>query len=948
MNTYLDDMEKLIEDNLDYLRDPQAISHAFNLSFELIYSSFKDKIKNENRSLCFNDLLYEASQEENPLLACDFKFIKYIHIFNFAKNKTNGAIDIGIDFVSQQILDNCKSLEKGISLFKKNTLAVLYNKTNGFFGNNIIEYCHEPHELVLDSRSFSTVTSSLNQNNNVRNYKFCDLFNYFLLKDNEENIQISKDWFDKFENNNNNCHDITNYFFIQSNSGEGDLFDDNWKYVLYANIGIDGTKANKDCINVFLQKFTQFLDRISIVVLLKIKEYQTIQQSNISAIAQVMSRNMSHNIGSHVYSNLISNDVYSMIADKNVLRVESYVSMYPPKKDSVSTQPANPGSDNLQLAYFNQYIKNRMDYISEVVLDTPNMLTTKYIYNDVFREFDRVRILLNYIAGIPNFKYSFCLKYNGLPLTENNDIAVAFSSDVLGTQALYNIIENIIRNTAKHACCSEQINTLTIEFKDVEGFPGYYCVEIDNGVKENDIDDLVMKQNKLINESLLDENNKLRDHGLGVLEMEASAAFLRQVIITKMNPFENLVKDDKKPDHLMLFEAINKNDALGYRFYMPKPKEFLFLGDWWENYYITKTKLINNGIRFISENDFKKDMEKGTSYAYPFLLYHENVSKDIKEMLSDNNDCKTLLPLRKLMLDDDDFKYISDEIEKNEFTDIVKLIKSFVWNKYYENIVVKELKNPDNKGLKIRTAFDPDKGDDNFVSNQVIFLNHSYKDTHTAVWQQVSSEPDHETWIENLSSRTSAKLPLFREYSVGDDNPVSDYVENIKRENAIKYEIFEAYHNKVIVIDERVQKFSNEKFEGSSGEKGGPIPCSELFKSINVHIPETPLNSVKYTEESKKDLETFINNNINGSFLLIHYGILERLYKNEKDITTQLNKWASKAKRVVVTSGRGAHSLPLPPSVCFADLASVLYAFVENRNKFTINDLLNQSRRKHE
>mgnify|MGYP003289126559 FL=1 len=947
MNTYLDDMQKLIEENLDYLSDPQALSHAFNISFELIYSSFKDKIKNGNRSLCFNDLLYEASQEENPLLACDFEFIKYIHIFNFTNNKTNGAIDIGIDFVSQQILDDCISLDNGISLFKKNTLAVLYNEKNGFFGNNIIEYCHEPGELILDSRSFSTVTSSQNQDG-TRNYQFCDLFNYLLLDD-EESIQISKDWFDKFEKNNNNCHDITNYFFIQSNSGEGDLFDDNWKYVLYANVGIDGTKANKDCINVFLQKFTQFLDRISIVVLLTIKEYQTIQQSNISAIAQVMSRNMSHNIGSHVYSNLISNDVYSMISDKNVLRIESYVSMFSPKKDSVNTQSTNPSSDNLQVAYFNQYIKNRMDYISEVVLDTPNILTTKYIYNDVFREFDRVRILLNYISGIPNFRYTFCLKYNGLPLTEKNDIAVAFSNDVLGAQALYNIIENIIRNTAKHACCSgQEINTFTIEFKDVDGFQGYYCVEIDNGVKENDIDTLVMKQNKLINESLLDKNNKLRDHGLGVLEMQASAAFLRQVIITKMNPFENLVKDEEKPDHLMLFEAINKNDALGYRFYMPKPKEFLFLGDWGESYYITKTKLINNGIRFITENDFKKDMEKETSYAYPFLLYHENVSKDIKEMLSDDNDCKTLLPLRKLMLDDEDFKYISDEIEKTEFKDIVKLIKSFVWNKYYENIVVKELKNPTNKGLKIRTAFDPNKGDNDFVSNQVIFLNHSYKNTHAAAWQQVSSELDYETWIENLTSRTSAKLPLFREYSAGDDNPVSDYVENIKKENLIKYEIFEAYHNKVIVLDERVQKFANEKFEGSSGDHGGPIPCSKLFESTNVHIPELPLDPKQFSIEDKTKLETFVNERISGAFLLIHYGILERLYKNEKDITKQLNEWASKAKRVVVTSGRGAHSLPLPPSVCFADLSSVLYAFVENRSKFTINDLLNQSRRKHE
>lgn len=93
---YLDKMEKLVEENIDFLRDPQAISHAFNLSFELIYDSFKDNIK-KKRNLCFNDLLYEASQEENLLLSCDFEFIKYIHIFNFAKDRENGAVNMGID-----------------------------------------------------------------------------------------------------------------------------------------------------------------------------------------------------------------------------------------------------------------------------------------------------------------------------------------------------------------------------------------------------------------------------------------------------------------------------------------------------------------------------------------------------------------------------------------------------------------------------------------------------------------------------------------------------------------------------------------------------------------------------------------------------------------------------------------------------------------------------------
>ena len=260
------------------------------------------------------------------------------------------------------------------------------------------------------------------------------------------------------------------------------------------------------------------------------------------------------------------------------------------------------------------------------------------------------------------------------------------------------------------------------------------------------------------------------------------------------------------------------------------------------------------------------------------------------------------------------------------------------------------MKSPQNKEVTIRTAFDSYKGKKAFICNQVVFLNHSYRDVHEKTWKVACSTSEYEVWIENLSSRTSAKLPFFSQFSTGEEAPISNYVENIKNEKHIKYEIFEAYHNKVIVLDERIQHFSKTDFEGSSGKEGGPIPCSELYESNNVLIPDIPLDKKIITQELKIKLEQFINDNIDNAFLLVHYGFIERFYrKNDALITTILDEWAKKAKRVVVTSGRGASSISIPNSVCFADLASVLYAFEGgSRNKFTINDLLHQSRRKHE
>lgn len=950
---YLDKMEKLVEENIDFLRDPQAISHAFNLSFELIYDSFKDNIK-KKRNLCFNDLLYEASQEENPLLSCDFEFIKYIHIFNFAKDRENGAVNMGIDFVNQKILDDCTSMEEGNSLFRKDTLAIMYNLTSGFWGNNIIEYCHEPYGLVLDSRSYSTITSKSDDNNN-RNYHFCDLFKYLLR--NDENIKIGKAWFDRFEENNTQCIDNTNFFFIQSNSGEGDLFDDNWEYVLYANIGIDSTKANNECINVFLQKFTQFLDRISIVILLSIKEDRTRQQivkgardirqiATRGAIALVMARNMSHNIGSHVLGNLISHNVYDKVSDSAVLQCNIYQPYFGDKSVNKTTG-VNKNPQNFQLAYFNQYLKNRMDYLSEVAFGIPNMLATKYMLNDVLKELDRVRILLNYISGIPEFKYTLCLKYNGTPLTDTNDIAVAFPSDVLGNQAFYNIIENIIRNTAKHAYNGKQeANIFTIEFSDVKDSFEYYCVEIDNGVEEKDIEKLVDSQNALIAESIIDENDKnydLRGHGLGILEMKASAAFLRQINIAKVDEVY-----DKRSNYPLL-KAINKSHSLGYQFFLQKPKEFLLVGNWREIADSKKKEFDSLGIQFISLKKFYNSLKKGTSYAHQFILYKDNETKRIIKNCFVKYD--TLLPLRRLGLPINGVEAVIKILNNNEVKDIVNNLKEFSWNQYFQDILFAELKNCNNHNFLIRIAADFEIQENGYSSNQVIFLHHSDRNTHGDTWTDAQKHKDCEAWIENLSSKTSTKLPEFNKYSDGVD--IGDYCDSIRlrnmKENRIRYSIFEAYHNRVIALDERIQKFSRESFEGSDKkESGGLIPCSELFKSTNVLIPERPLDSKSFTEEFKTEFESYVDENLKGAFLLVHYGILERLYKNETVITDKLNEWAKKAKRVVVTSGRGAHSLPLPQSVCFADLSSVLYAFVENRNKITINDLLNQSRRKYE
>ena len=107
-----------------------------------------------------------------------------------------------------------------------------------------------------------------------------------------------------------------------------------------------------------------------------------------------------------------------------------------------------------------------MDYLADISFGTPLMQTNKYAYGELFKDLDKVRLLLEHISGLSDFKYKIAFKKDGEPLNDTNDLLVAIPNDILGIQALYNILENIIRNTAKHSSTKPDITTFTVNFID--------------------------------------------------------------------------------------------------------------------------------------------------------------------------------------------------------------------------------------------------------------------------------------------------------------------------------------------------------------------------------------------------------------------------------------------------------------------------------------------------
>ena len=207
--------------------------------------------------------------------------------------------------------------------------------------------------------------------------------------------------------------------------------------------------------SIFISKCRALINKLSSSIVAYYYRKQSLANATKAAIGSIMSRNGSHNIGSHVLAALSHN---------------------------VGTMPDD------RLLY--QYIQHRMDYIATATTDFPSWSGETKLVNGLIRRFLSQRHLLDHIAGsegLHAFKFqdpnvsgkarreqtdtiklhirrrdekgSIISDFitednetNGKSVVEKlkNDISVAMPGGVIGAHAFFTILENVIRNAAKH------------------------------------------------------------------------------------------------------------------------------------------------------------------------------------------------------------------------------------------------------------------------------------------------------------------------------------------------------------------------------------------------------------------------------------------------------------------------------------------------------------------
>ncbi|MFW6247260.1 MAG: hypothetical protein ACOC22_03765, partial [bacterium] len=423
---------------------------------------------------------------------------------------------------------------------------------------------------------------------------FENLLEILEKKDIDFDVEISDKHFIQFNNylNLNSKSGICASYYLYNTPF---IKENNGKYENYGNIVISTNTVIEDdnTLRLLLQNYSlNVLSIFRLIYQLELERDLMFSQTK-SAISAIMSRNMSHNLGSHVLSSLAYN--------------------------------TNMPYDDVILY---KYLQHRMDFIAQITTDWPQWTYPVWFVRDLMRKFYTQTHLLNYIVEsedlsayefqnkdpegdpIPNQKNKLIIEIekDGLKdkvikafgdsqdnrLNHDTDTQISIPGGTVGYHSFYVVLENIIRNTAKHEWSKNNEDNerpdnliMTVRFYD-ESDKDHTRFEIFSNIKNTRARSLADDINKKLKNGFIDESTgELIHRDWGLAEMKIALGYLNKIdpIEIGRDNIDILLKDDedenKQLRHGLLKAKVVKDeyedDYFGYEFIIPKPKEILII-----------------------------------------------------------------------------------------------------------------------------------------------------------------------------------------------------------------------------------------------------------------------------------------------------------------------------------------------------------------------------------
>lgn len=562
-----------------------------------------------------------------------------------------------------------------------------------------------------------------------------------------------------------------------------------------------------------------------------------------TAKSAIMARNISHNLGSHVMF-YIKQKLQSVekIKEGGVL-----CDLYNPNKpisfsvlsdfmNSTLTENRTELPFLVGLGRFINYLQERHDYVAIIPTDYHPAYSTvnfkDFIYDELKPDLRHERhknikgikpqnLLLDFIAYSEGYSKSddIVLRYGDFDgkIPDNEDkktsfeelrkINVSLPGGVMGRQAIFSILENIIRNAAKH-CTRTDKNKINIYFNQVKLEKStfedvisltrlnengtkvdqkadelYQCylktkdkyfllkITVDMPNEEDDITKLI----GFLLKPYISEEGRVDDSAKGLKEMRISASWLRGYFSDLSIPLD-------EPPAILIRKEKFAGDKYKILYYicLPKPKQVAFIVDAetsLNNYDESNMKSHNSIVIRVekgNENNESKQTEK-----YIIADYAKKIADyDMVVFCADNDRIKKLIPYLSS-------RYIPYE-EKNIkilqifFDEIVRLSKdktlknnlmSHIYQSWYEQRFASaykctELTILDEKtlGKKINSLKDnryqdillstTGTSEKNFYDNKIIFSTH-YEKFITPSEREARGKYNNAKFVESITGHNS-------------------------------------------------------------------------------------------------------------------------------------------------------------------------------------------------
>jgi len=664
-----------------------------------------------------------------------------------------------------------------------------------------------------------------------------------------------------------------------------------------------------------------------------------------TAAVSIMARNMSHNIGSHVLARLASMGREALL--EQLARLDG---------------PDGRPGDALQ--HLLRHLQERMDFLAEVSTTASFLSLPLLIRRDVVSTFQQEQVLLlEHIAGIDGVSVELQVEN---PRVEDQRFAAPGGR--MAAQALYVVIENLIRNAAKHGdmpvpetialhlrFVTEPRDDDLIELVvwDTRG-TAHASVPADPGEAPVSV---VKYLSSVMKDAIIDTNGEVRPKNWGMRELTICCAYLRG------QPVEDLERVQSPP----LLQPVPVDDEgsvcdcrrsaagtteapscrhhdLGYRFFVRRVKDLVVAagGDADRQGVASHAAdLRRSGIDVVEgfrpgakcladvvDHAFgiwlepNADDYESSARRLPLRLFVPEGTPDFPGL---PRLCGTDLSDVRALLD------FSGERRDGARMAVPQLVAR-LWRLWLEFLWQREAPAEPLPDIEIKPAVARESLDSWLPEKRKVALYQHHGD-----WmrQYVDKDPPTnllfwEVYERNFAQASLLDAPPAEEAEAGGDGRAGHV-------SAFRLQLLEAALARVAVIDERIQAIA--RSEKSKVAAIDDLDLRAVLRRMRVEVPGKDVGGCDLDRPNAVRIGAWIERCERLDFVVIHQGILDRLGDRH---AARARAWcANVGAHLVICSGRGVPSMV---SDRFVPLSSVLRWTVQNPSKFHLVQLLFASR----